>query len=69
MKVVLYSTGCPQCRVLKGMLEFKGIDFKVNDDLDQMLERGIRSVPQLELTMGMQEAIEWLKHYPGSETT
>ena len=35
--ITLYSTGCPQCSVLKKKLEAKGIKYTENNDEQQML--------------------------------
>lgn len=63
MKIKLYSTGCPKCKVLKAKLNQKSIQFcEVNDTVD-MLARGITEVPVLEVdgvTMLFKEAVEWV---------
>lgn len=48
-KIVLYSTGCPQCLVLKKKLESKGIEFVENNDKEQMLSMNFTRVPVLEV--------------------
>lgn len=48
-KIVLYSTGCPQCCVLKKKLENKGIEFIENNDKEQMLSMNFTRVPVLEV--------------------
>lgn len=47
MKVVMYSTGCPNCKSLKRMLDNAGISYEVNESIDEMRELGITSVPVL----------------------
>lgn len=37
MNVILYSTGCPRCKILKSKLDKKGITYSVVDDVDKML--------------------------------
>lgn len=39
--VILYSTGCPRCSVLKKKLEEKGINYTENNSVDEMLALGI----------------------------
>lgn len=60
--ILLYSTQCPNCRMLEALLSHKGISFEVCSDVEIMLKRGIQSVPQLEVNgklMTYQEAKEW----------
>lgn len=45
--VVLYSTGCPRCGILKKKLEQKGIEYQENHSVDEMLSLGITQVPVL----------------------
>lgn len=45
--IVLYSTGCPRCGVLKKKLEQKGIEYQENNSMDEMLSLGITQVPML----------------------
>lgn len=45
--VVLYSTGCPRCNVLKKKLDAKGIEYKEVTDVDIMKEKGYLLVPIL----------------------
>jgi len=47
MSVVLYSTGCPKCNVLKKKLDAKKIVYSVNDSVEEMLQIGITQVPVL----------------------
>lgn len=47
MEVVLYSTGCPQCNVLKKMLDSKGVSYVVNTNVEDMMRLGLTSVPYL----------------------
>ncbi len=49
MDVVMYSTGCPSCRVLKQKLDDKGIKYTVHDSVDEMLALGITKVPVLQV--------------------
>lgn len=45
--VILYSTGCPKCAVLKKKLEQARIEFEIDRDVGKMTELGIVSVPVL----------------------
>ena len=60
----LYTTGCPQCKVLKSKLDTAGINYEVVDDIDLMRWLGIASAPVLEVdgqNLNFARAIEWIK--------
>lgn len=46
--VILYSTGCPRCSVLKRKLDEKGIAYSENNNVDEMLAMGITEAPMLQ---------------------
>lgn len=61
--VIMYSTGCPRCTVLKKKLEEKGIVFTINDSEEEMLTLGFTEVPVLNVggvLMQFAEAIKWV---------
>lgn len=63
--VVLYSTGCPRCTVLKKKLEDKQISYEEKNSVDEMLELGIMSVPVLSVDGEMMDfvsAVSWLNN-------
>ena len=48
--VKLYSTHCPQCIMLEGLLKKKNVDFElVNVTPEEVKEMGYSSVPLLEV--------------------
>ena len=47
MNVILYSTGCPKCNVLKKKMDAKGVNYVENNDIDKMERLGIQQVPML----------------------
>ena len=62
-KIILYSTGCPQCNVLKKKLMSKGIEFVENTDKEQMLSMNFTRVPILEVDgkqMDFSAANKWI---------
>ena len=62
---ILYSTGCPKCKVLEKKLESKGIAYEKNNSVDEMLELGISEVPVLNVygqLLNFSEAIEWVNN-------
>lgn len=63
MNIILYSTGCPQCNILKNKLKTKGITFIENTDREQMLSMNFVRVPVLEVNgkrMEFAEANKWI---------
>lgn len=67
MDIILHSTGCPKCNILKKKLEDKGIDFKENTELnvDELIAKGFTSVPILQVGdkyMEFSEANTWLNN-------
>ena len=46
--IIFYSTNCPKCNVLKKKLEQKNISFIENNDVSEMMQKGIYEVPVLE---------------------
>jgi glutaredoxin len=62
--VVLYSTGCPKCTVLKKKLQAKNIEFTEINDVDTMLKMGLDEVPVLKVDnkiMPFKKAVEWVE--------
>ena len=63
MGIVLYSTGCPKCRVLETKLKAKGIGYAEINDVDVMEAKGIMNLPMLEVDgeiLNFSEAIKWV---------
>ena len=61
---VLYSTGCPKCKILKQKLDEKNIIYEICSDVEVMKSKGMMSVPILEVdgeTMTYMNAIQWVK--------
>jgi len=47
MKLVLYTTHCPKCKVLETKLKAKNVEYEVVEDKAAILKAGIRTVPVL----------------------
>lgn len=63
MKVILYTTHCPKCKVLTAKLKAKGVDYEEVTDVDVMRDKGFMSAPMLEVDgkiMTFVEAIKWV---------
>ena len=61
---VLYSTGCPQCNVLKEKLKAAGGGGGGGGRGDTIIDKGITKVPVLEvdgIQMTLSAANEWIK--------
>lgn len=62
---ILFSTGCPQCIVLKEKLKAANIDYLEVTDKDAIIAKGITKVPVLEIDgvrMELSAANEWIKN-------
>lgn len=63
MSVVLYSTKCPRCCVLEKKLKQKNIEYEEINDVEIMQNKGIVSVPVLEVDevlMDFSKANQWV---------
>lgn len=67
--IKLYTNDCPKCRVLKAKLDSKDIAYEKINDIDLIMEKGIESVPVLELENGtmmdFSSAIKWVNQQEG----
>ena len=63
MNVILYSTGCPKCNILKKKLADAKIDYRVIEDVDVMVSKGLKDVPWLEVDgnlMNFVDSSKWI---------
>ena len=63
-KVILYSTHCPRCKVLTMKLQQKNIVYEEIDNEDEMIAKGFKEVPKLEVDgviMDFKQAVDWIK--------
>ena len=49
MNVVMYSTGCPKCKIIKKKLDEKKVVYEEETDVEKMKSKGIDRVPVLEV--------------------
>lgn len=66
MNVILYSTGCPQCKILKAKLDQAGIQYTVVTDQAVMTAMGFKSAPMLQIdnnTYKFVDAVQWIRGY------
>lgn len=45
--MTLFSTHCPKCNILNKKMQEKNLEYEVIDDVNKMIELGIRSAPVL----------------------
>lgn len=65
MGIILYSTNCPRCNILKTKLNRKEIPFSEENDIDVMIEKGFTEVPMLEVDgeiMNFSQANTWINN-------
>ncbi len=70
MEIVLYSTNCPQCKMLEMALKKKGLNYSLVIGAEEIRKRGYRSAPILEKdgsTMSFAEAVRWVNSVDGSD--
>jgi glutaredoxin len=64
-EITLYTLDtCPMCKYIKVLLEQKEIQFNIVDDIEQMKNENICSVPQLKVgnvLLNLSEVQEWIK--------
>ena len=64
IKITLFTTNCPKCKILKQKLDQKNITYDMCEDVNIMQSKGIMSAPMLEIDGQMKnfnEAILLLK--------
>ena len=63
MNIILYTTGCPLCKRLEEALDNANLKYTTVTDIDVMLEKGLKSAPNLEVdgkVMTYAEAKLWI---------
>lgn len=64
-QMTLYTSGCPNCRLLKQKLDDKKLNYNIVDDVDKMVELGFTRVPVLEVDgkyLDFNEALMYLQN-------
>ena len=62
-EIILYSTGCPKCKILESKLQEKGVYYTKNTSVDEMVKLGFTAVPMLkvgEKVLNFGEAVKWV---------
>ena len=64
MEIIMYTTHCPQCKILAKKLDRKGVSYIEEEDTQKMVELGISTVPMLSVDggapMNFKQAVEWI---------
>lgn len=63
-KVILYTTHCPMCKMLKLQLDKANIEYEICDDVEHMKSLGFTKAPLLSVDgqiFQMKEALAWIK--------
>lgn len=60
--IILYSTGCPKCNVLKKKLNAAGVEYTEVTDVNIMTELGIDTVPVLKVNDKMLSYMDAVKY-------
>ena len=64
-KIILYSNNCPRCKILKKKLDDNKINYEIIDNVDAMIDKGLSTVPVLEINgrmLDFKEAVEWVNN-------
>lgn len=53
MKITLYTTHCPKCKVIEERIKNSDLEYTVCEDMEKFMEKypGVDTMPQLEVTM------------------
>ncbi len=61
--IILYTTHCPKCNILKAKLDEKNISYTVCEDVVELKALGITMVPVLKVDgayMEFKAAVDWV---------
>ena len=61
--IILYTIDCPKCKVLEQKLKAKDIKYKAFTDVDEMIKKGLSTMPVLEVNgniLDFSAAVKWV---------
>lgn len=67
-KIILYSTGCPRCKVLESKLNTKGVVYDIVSDIEEIEKTGFTEIPLLkhgDSIMDFRTAVNWVNGLKG----
>ena len=62
-KVILYTTGCPKCKVLEAKLNNKHIQYETITNRNEMIHNGFMNLPVLKVNedfFNFKDANDWI---------
>ena len=62
--ITLYTIDCPKCKVIETLLKKKGIQYESVRDVEQMVQKGFKDCPKLEVNgqlYGFTEAVKLIQ--------
>ena len=65
VELILYTTHCPKCEILKAKLDAKNIKYHMIDDVEIMKEKGLTTVPVIQVNGELLEfkaAVDWVNN-------
>ena len=62
MKVKLYTTHCPKCKILEERLNEKKIKYETVDNIEELQKMNFKSVPNLEIDGKIYNYLESIKY-------
>ena len=71
MITVYSSSTCPKCKVLKMKLDKAGIEYQVNENIEEMNAIGIKTIPMMQVDdqlLDFGEAVKYVKATEGTVT-
>ena len=61
--ITVYTVGCPRCLILEKKLVQANISYRVCEDKEKMIAKGIDHLPVMEVDgkmLGFAEAVKWI---------
>lgn len=62
MKVKLYTTHCPKCKILEERLNEKKIKYEIIDNIEELQKMNFKSVPNLEIDGKIYNYLDSIKY-------
>ena len=63
MNIIIYSTGCPKCRVIEKKLQLLKLPYTKISNIEEMTRRGFKSAPMTEVDgqlYNFKEMCDWI---------
>ena len=69
-KIIVYGTGCPQCKVMENILNKAGVSYEKETDVAKMISMGFKQMPMVSVNGQIytyQEAFKIFKTIAGKK--